>query len=333
MEKQALIKSYLERFPDTPNWTLAKKIYAENSLLFNKVETVRSAIRVLRGVKGEKKRQSVKDKTHFKPPNFAKDVNPFNLPKSYAPKKKSYKFPFDYNNILVLSDLHFPYHDIPAITAALDYGVKEQVNTIFLNGDIIDCCELSRFERNPKSRRFVEEANTTVDFFKLLRGLFPDALIVWLKGNHDIRYEKYMYSKAPEIFDDPYYRLEDRLQLKNFDIKILDEEVLVYAGKLIMTHGHLLTKAIIAPVNPARGIFLRAKASVLIGHCHQVSEHTERTLKEGTISCWSTGCLCTLYQPYDPHNTKHSHGFAHVRVYKDGSYNVLNKRIISGVVV
>ena len=100
-----------------------------------------------------------------------------------------------------------------------------------------------------------------------------------------------------------------------------------------MTHGHLNIKGIFAPVNPARGVFLKAKTSLLIGHCHQVSEHTETTLKGKLISCWSTGCLCTLYQPYDPHNTKHSHGFAHVTVQKNGDYSVYNKRIFNGVIL
>lgn len=260
-------------------------------------------------------------------------IDPFKMPVSHAQAKKTYKFSSKDNNILILSDIHIPYHDIPALTAAINYGKKQKVNAILLNGDIIDCAELSKYEKDPKARKFVEEANSTKQFLEQLRKTFPKAKIVWLKGNHDVRYEKFLYKKAPELFDDPYYKLEERLGLKGLNIQLLDEEYLVYAGKLMITHGHLSVKGIFAPVNPARGIFLKAKASLLIGHCHQVSEHTERTLEDKMISCWSTGCLCTLYQPYDPHNTKHAHGFAHVQVNKNGSYNVYNKRIINGVIL
>ena len=84
-----------------------------------------------------------------------------------------------------------------------------------------------------------------------------------------------------------------------------------------------------APVNAARGVFMRAKSSMLIGHVHSTSNHSETNIKEEPISCWSTGCLCTLAPDYDPHNTKHNVGFAQILVEKDGNFEVLNKRIIN----
>ena len=327
-----VITEYLTKYKDTANLTLAKKIYNENKLLFNNLETVRTTIRYYRGAKGEVRKEKLLDKTHIKPLAFG-NKNPFALPNSYAQKRESYTFPLGNNNILVLSDLHVPYHDISAITAALEYGLANKVNTIYLNGDVIDCATISKFEPDPRARSFKEEADSTRALLKVIRDTFPDAKIVWLKGNHDIRYEKYLFRKAPEIFDDSYYRLEERLRLNELGIELLDEQVLVYAGKLIMTHGHLTIRGAFSPVNAARGVFIRAKASVLIGHQHQVSEHTEHNLKGEMISCWSTGCLCTLYQPYDPQNTKHSHGFAHVQVEKNGNYSVTNKRIVDGKIL
>ena len=53
MLKHEIIREYLIRFPDHADLTMAKKIYAENPLVWTNVESVRSAIRAIRG-KNEK---------------------------------------------------------------------------------------------------------------------------------------------------------------------------------------------------------------------------------------------------------------------------------------
>ena len=45
---------------------------------------------------------------------------------------------------------------------------------------------------------------------------------------------------------------EQRLALKEQDITIIDDTVLVKAGKLSITHGHHIFKGIFVPVSPAR---------------------------------------------------------------------------------
>mgnify|MGYP006266621791 CR=1 FL=1 len=333
-----IVKEYLRRFPNVATRALARKIYNENKLLFRDYEGARATVNYYRGKLGSSKgggNRHLESNEFYKEKNFSimDKENRFGLPASHAGEKGIFEFGVRENKVLVLSDLHIPYHDIKALTAALEFGKEKGCNAILLNGDIIDCCLLSKFEKNPKARSFKEEVIAVKEFFEVLRKLFPKAKIVWLKGNHDMRYEKFLYSKCAEIFDDTYDTLEQRLDLKKYRIELLDEGVLVHVGKLMVTHGHLMIRGVFAPVNPARGIFLRAKDSLLIGHCHQVSEHTERTLGDKVISCWSTGCLCTLNQHYDPHNTKHSHGFAYIEVKKDGEYNVYNKRIIKGKIV
>lgn len=179
-----------------------------------------------------------------------------------------------------------------------------------------------------------DEFDATRDFLVKLRKAFPKTKIIWLKGNHDKRYEKWLFAKAPEIFDDNYYLLEERLRLNELKIELLDDNVLIKVGKgLFITHGHLLIRGVFAPVNSARGVFLRAKASCLISHVHNTSEHSESNLKDEIISCWSIGCLCDLHPNYDPLNSKHNHGFAHITVDKLGNYNVKNIRIYNGKIL
>jgi predicted phosphodiesterase len=259
-----------------------------------------------------------------------RSMNPYKLPDSYEDKREPYILPVCCNNILLISDLHIPYHNIPAVTIALDYGKKEKVNTIFINGDLLDCHSISKFESDPKKRSIKQEFDATREFLTQLRKAFPKASIYWLKGNHCIRWEKFLYAKVREIWDDDYFFLEERLQLNSVNVKILDDKVLVKAGKLSITHGHHIFKGAFTPVNPSRGAFLRAKQSLIVGHLHRPSHHPETDLDGKIISCWSTGCLCELRADYSPLVGNTMHGFAHIQIGKDGDYTVKNYSIING---
>jgi metallophosphoesterase superfamily enzyme len=99
--------------------------------------------------------------------------------------------------------------------AAINFGVENKVNTIFINGDLLDFHNESRFEKDPRKRSTKDEFDACQQFFEYLRHRFPTARIYWLKGNHDKRYENWLMIKAPQLFNDPYYKLEERLQLIN----------------------------------------------------------------------------------------------------------------------
>jgi hypothetical protein len=136
--------------------------------------------------------------------------------------------------------------------------------------------------------------------------------------------------KVREIWDDPYFYLEERLQLNEQKVTLLDDKVLVKAGKLSITHGHHIFKGIFVPVSPARGAFLRAKQSVIVGHLHRGSFHPETDLDGNVIGCWSTGCLCELKPTYSPMVSNSQHGFAHILVEPSGDFTVKNYQIING---
>lgn len=318
-------RDYLKKYPNYPNLKLARIIYSENNLLFKDVEQARSIIRILTGNNGKKSRTY--DKRFV---TEAKPINPYNLPESYEEKREAFVLPKACDNILLISDLHIPYHNIQAITIALDYGKANNVNTIFINGDLIDNHQVSRFETDPKKRSVKQEFDATKQFLVSLRTAFPEAAIYWLKGNHCIRWEKFLLMKVREIWDDEYFQLEERLQLNSVKVKILDDKILVKAGKLSITHGHHIFKGVFTPVNPSRGAFLRAKQSLIVGHLHRASHHPEVDLDGKIISCWSTGCLCELKPNYSPMVSNSQHGFAHIMVEKNGDYTVKNYQIVNG---
>jgi predicted phosphodiesterase len=326
MNKRDVVRGYLKKYPKYPNLKLARIIYSENNLLFKNVEAVRTVVRTLTGNNGKQKREVISDE--FKTP--PKPLNPYNLPDSHEEIREAFKLPKSCNNILLISDLHIPYHNIKAVTIALDYGKKNNVNTIFINGDLIDNHQVSRFETDPKKRSVKQEFDATKQFLVSLRAAFPDAAIYWLKGNHCIRWEKFLLMKVREIWDDEYFQLEERLQLNSVKVKILDDKTLVKAGKLSITHGHHIFKGVFTPVNPSRGAFLRAKQSLIVGHLHRASHHPEVDLDGKIISCWSTGCLCELKPNYSPMVSNAQHGFAHIIVESNGDYTVKNYQIVNG---
>lgn len=57
----------LDRFPNYPNWTIAKVLYSEAPELFNSVEHARGVLRYLRGVSGDTNRKRLKDKSYVQP--------------------------------------------------------------------------------------------------------------------------------------------------------------------------------------------------------------------------------------------------------------------------
>lgn len=331
--KGSTTETYCIKYPDLGDLNLARKIYKENKLLYKDIEDARSSVRYYRGHFGNFSRTAGAKKELHKPITNDTVSNIYKLPESAAEQKKPFILPKASNNILLISDLHIPYHDVDAITASIIYGKDNNVNTIFINGDLMDFHMLSRFEKDPRARSVKEEFDICRALLERMRDIFPDAAIYWLKGNHCKRYEKWLWSKAPEIFDDEYYQLENRLRLNELKIKLIDDMQLVKAGKLFITHGHLLSGGLIAPVNAARGVYMQAKASTIIGHTHSVSEHTEKTLKDELITCWSTGCLCELRPDYKPYANKYSHGFAHINVENNGNFHVKNMRIFNGKIV
>ena len=63
---------------------------------------------------------------------------------------------------------------------------------------------------------------------------------------------------------------------------------------------------------------MRVQETILCGHWHRTSEHTETTgISRKVSSCWSVGCLCDLSPDYAIVN-RWNHGFAIVDIDKDG---------------
>ncbi len=326
MKGTAVIR-YLEKYPDVPTLTLAKKIYKENVALFKDVENVRRLIRYYTGKCGEKEFERVGDKRFVKTEIATK--NPFeSLPEGIKHFKEWRPYHIKEKNILVLADIHAPFHERGPLEIALEYGYKKDIDCVLLLGDFVDFYTVSFWEKDPEKRDFQNELEITRSILKIIRDAFPKAKIVYLKGNHEERYTRYMQVKAPELLNVPDFTFKKIMRLDDFEIKLVENKRIVKIGALNCVHGHEFGRSISSPVNPARGLYLRGKETAIAGHWHQTSQHNEKTMSDKVVSCHSCGALCDLRPDYLPIN-KWNHGF--MRILRDGKqFDIENKKIING---
>jgi len=326
MTKSQLARQYRDNHGmDVPTLKLARIMYADHNLLFKSVENARLVLRRIEGKAGKG------DKTVISHPAPERARNPYALP---ASDEKEY-LPFEikgHKRVAIFSDIHVPYHSIDCITSAIDFCKKEKPDALLLNGDTIDFFRLSRFIKDPRKRSFKQELDT----FKALIDVFKkelDCKIIFKLGNHEERYEHFLFEKAKELVGVEEFEFENIIKARANGIDVVSDKRVIKLNDLFDIHGHEYVGGISAPVNPARGLFLRGKVSCIQGHNHQTSEHTEPTMSGKMITTWSLGCMCELHPPYMPLN-KWNHGFAMVDLDDNGTdFEVRNKRILKGKVL
>lgn len=325
MNKSDVARQYRDRYGmEMPTHKLARIMYNENKLLFTNVEVARTFLRSIEGKIGTRTTSGI-IATHKA---GKRPINPYNLPDSDEVNWIPYTC--HGTRILVLSDIHVPYHNVQALTTAMTWGKKMNPDTILLNGDTIDAHSLSRFVKNPKRRDFAGELRMFADLIDVLRNEFKDAQIIFKVGNHEERYDQFLYRKAHELAGVEEFTLENIIRKRSGrEIEFVTDKRIIKAGHLNIIHGHEFAQSIFNPVNPARGLFLRGKSSAMQGHNHQTSEHTEPNMDGKIMTTWSVGCLCELHPQYMPIN-RWNHGCAFIEVEDDGDFLVQNKRIMGG---
>ena len=335
MNKRDIAAEYIAKYPpDFPNLTLARIVYMANPTAFLSIEDARSVIRTVLGKNGKKNKTKKHKSLHVEKD---KSKSPYSLPETWADERKVFKLPVGCNKIGFISDLQVPFHDSQAIETAFTWLKNKGINTLFLNGDTMDFYQLSNFQKDPRKRDFKQEYYTILQTLEYIRNFFPDITIYAnIQANHELRYERYMMIKAPELLslELPETRLEDLLKLSSFGIIPLRGHHHIMIGKLPVVHGHTLFNGQTSPVSTARTVYMKAKSSAIASHCHQVSEYTVRVPFANEIhTCWTTGCLMNLNVEYNQHGNNYQHGFAYIETDRDGSYRVENKRILNGVVL
>lgn len=311
---EEIIYRYKNKYDGYSNSRLAVKICQKENLNIS-ADTLRKLIPKLTKTKPNEISLEEKETDFDLPETDYKERKPFVLPKSE-------------NDILILGDIHIPYHDNESLRLALRYGKDRGVNTIILNGDIIDFYSVSRFVRMPDKRDTYLEVKRTKEFFQALRKLFPSQSIYYKKGNHEERWDVFIAEKAPELWKMDNVKFENIMDLDSFGIQLVGDQRTIEAGMLNIIHGHEL-KGFSGGVNVARTARLKTLDNVLTHHFHTHQDDSAKNLKNKIQGGFAIGCLCGLSPDYMPIN-RWINGFARVTIENSGFFNVENKKIIHG---
>ena len=310
------------KHPDAPAQTLARRLVKEAN---GAITLHQARMRMQRqfGVHGNKHRKKIKGVAVREP---RKSGEILAMPKSMAEPWTPHTMKV-VGHVGILSDVHVPYHSEIAVAAAIGHLKSQGLAGLLLNGDIADFYAISRYMKDPTQRDFKGELEAVRLFLAYVRQEFPQIPIVYKLGNHEERWTHWLWQHAAEISDDPRMSLSAWLDLDKQDITLVEDQRPVMLGKLPVLHGHELPKGMAAPVNVARGAFLRTLSTCLVGHSHRTSNHAESDMWHRETGCWSTGCLCDLRPEYAKIN-RWNWGFAVATVHERGAFDVHNYRVM-----
>lgn len=308
--------------PDAPALTLARRLVKESN---GAITLHQARLRMTRqfGVHGKKNRKT-SPATAPRAPRAAGEI--LAMPKSMAEPWTPHVFKVT-GPVGILSDVHVPYHSEIAVAAAVGFLKTQNLAGLLLNGDIADFYAISRYMKDPSYRDFKGELEAVRSFLGWLRQEFPDIPMVFKEGNHEYRWKAWLYQHAAEISDHPRMSLGAWLELDKLGIELVEDQRPIMLGQLPVFHGHELPRGMAAPVNVARGVWMRMKGTGMVGHHHRTSNHAESDWRHKETANWSVGCLCDLTPEYARVNAW-NHGFAVATVHKGGAFDVHNYRVM-----
>ena len=212
----------------------------------------------------------------------------------------------DGHRVVVISDMQIPYHDPKIIgsphkkMALIERFIREyQPDTIVIDGDGIDCYSLSTFDKNPhrifKTKDELAMAGNMLDMF---HKLCPNAVIIWLDGNHEYRlWRTYMELCAKDV---KVLEVLGAAGITTLDtsnlLHLADRGVQYqpYSGHLnflsfIITHGDIVRSN---SSYTARGMYEKWHSSGASGHTHRLGCYHFTDGTGRTHAWYELGSLC-----------------------------------------
>jgi len=206
--------------------------------------------------------------------------------------------------IVVLPDVHYPFHDRKVWHGALGFIRREKPDAVGLIGDCYDFYDLSRFDKNPARLNNLprdlgnpgEPGGFQREILAALAIAAPNAERWITAGNHEARLRKYLWHHAPAFSGFKTLTVPALYQTEHYGFTYHEEGTMVRLGKLRALHGHIVRKW---SGMSAKAHFERHGTSILHGHSHRMGAFFKRDVK-GIHGAWEIGCLCDLQPEYLP---------------------------------
>lgn len=233
-----------------------------------------------------------------------------------------------YKKVLFISDVHAPFDDMKAVNAMCSFSKWWKPDILIFIGDVVDFYDISHFIKNPERRfKLQAEINSAKSVIKEICATAPKSKRYFIRGNHEARLEKYLWTQAPELSGLDSLHLEKLLGFDDLGIEYVRTGRMKFHGMMIK-HGDLVRKF---AVYTAKAEYENTKMSGVSGHTHRIGTYSETN--ESGEYCWlEIGCLCKLDQEYmEGKMPNWQQGFG-IGYYKENSnrFNIDVIRIING---
>lgn len=235
---------------------------------------------------------------------------------------------------LAIPDSHIPFEHKRAYGLMLD--AAETLNGgrgpvgILIGGDFGDFYAVNQHGRYAGSEVFLRKEVAAVNGrLDELDERWPRAEKVFLQGNHEFRFERYLDAKAPDLFG-----LVSTESILKFDRRKKWKYVPYGPGQLVRIGGSKLFarhEPLAGGVLPAHGTVVKAGCSVLYFHTHTAQSSQVVMANGDTHIGVSVGWLGDPDHwafSYVKGHHQWSHGFGIVTVLPDGNFFVETARII-----
>jgi predicted phosphodiesterase len=256
------------------------------------------------------------------------ELDSFGIEPGIGKEYTSSRLPEHLKKIGILSDIHVPFHSLEALTCAIKYLREQEIDCLYLNGDTFDFYSISRHEKEKDLRDFPREIEMARNFLQKLRDIFPTIPIYFKAGNHENRFQRYLFSQAEEFAGLHELQFDKFFRMDHLKIEWVEDWQGMEMGDLLVAHGHELMAG---GMNPSQTTFNKTFCNTLIGHVHRTTSTIKKNGFKKFIHSYSTGCLTHLSPKYYPF-AQHNHGFALVEI-KDGLSKVQNLMIKDGKIV
>ena len=230
---------------------------------------------------------------------------------------------------LLFGDVHIPFQNKASVEVMLDYAKEIKPDIISIMGDLQDCYQISTFNTNPiRGKRLFDEIKEGRNFLYKLREMFPEARIIFYRGNHEERIERYIFDRAPQLAELVAGLLIDKLELKQLNIEYITE--LFAIGKLWHLHGHEKPSGSYNPEYICNVFSQYIGDHFVVFHFHRTQSKTFKRIGNRFWNTYSVGCLCGDLD-YARLN-KWQNGFGVARYDSEGNFTFDNKTILNGVI-
>ncbi len=233
--------------------------------------------------------------------------------------------------VVILSDIQIPFEDPAALDQALEVMDVVRPDLVVLNGDIVDCYQMSSFDKNPKHRKDIvsEGHNRTTTLLKSIEHVSHK---VWLGGNHEHRFRRLIWQEferngklgavANELLTamggneadlaanpDRWFATLYGAETYGIDYYPYGHRLYLAEDNLVVTHGKYVSRH---SGQSAKRTLEWLGRSCIVGHTHRMGNHL--VTQDGIMyGAWENGCLCQLEPEYDD-TPNWQQGFSVVKV-------------------